>query len=205
MARLPILPPDFWAARPVLAHIRQAAHALLVSADLVLHAVMAKLSSMRSHELYLDSGRRGSLNYFAATVGPSGAGKTTGAAVVHELLDTPKWLIASLDGKDADPFHDGMPLGSGEGIAELFMGEREVQVGERKNGDPIMKAVRAVVRHNAYLMLDEGEAFTRFGERTGSNTAATLRSAWVGETIGQFNGRRRRAGSSSGATTRSAW
>ena len=51
VVRLPILPADFWEARPVLGHIRRAAHARLASADLVLHAVMAKLAAMRSHEL----------------------------------------------------------------------------------------------------------------------------------------------------------
>lgn len=190
VVRLPILPAEFWAARPVLAHIRRAAHSRLVSADLVLHAVLAKLSGMRSHELWLDSGRgESSLNYFCAPVGPSGVGKTTGAAVADELLAVPAWLVDPPDDADPEPFRDGVPLGSGEGIAELYMGLRDVQVGEKKDGTPITKPVRAVVRHNAFVLVDEGEAFTRQGERTGNNTSSTLRSAWSGATIGQANGR----------------
>ena len=40
-----------------------------------------------------------------------------------------------------------------------------------------MKPVRQVVRHNAYLVLDEGEAFTRLTERSGDNTASAIRGA----------------------------
>lgn len=188
--RLPILPDDFWEARKSLKHIRKAAHARLASADLVLHAGLAKISAMRSHELRFDSGRPGCLNYFAAPVGASGTGKTTGAAVVDELLVIPAWFTtAKPDGADAEPFHDGIPLGSGEGIAEAFMGLRETEVGKKDDGSPIMKPVRQVVRHNAYLVLDEGEAFTRLTERSGNNTASAIRSAWSGATIGQHNGR----------------
>ena len=91
--RLPILPEEFWQARPAHDHIRRAAHSRLASADLVLHAVLAKIAGMRSHELYLDSGRgKSSLNYFVAAVAPSGIGKTTSAAVVDDLLAPPGYL-----------------------------------------------------------------------------------------------------------------
>src|SRR4051794_40402165 len=88
--RLPILPKEFWQARPVHEHIRRAAHSRLASADLVLHGVLAKIAAMRSHQMYLDSGRgESSLNYFVAAVAPSGIGKTAGAAVVDDLLRPP--------------------------------------------------------------------------------------------------------------------
>lgn len=187
---LPILPEQFWRARPVHAHIRQAAHARLVSADLVLHAVLAKLAGMRSHELWFDSGRgRSSLNYFAAAVGRSGTGKSTGAAVVDdELLPAPAYL-EGLDDNGAERFHDGLPLGSGEGIAEAFIGTRDVEVDTKPNGHPVLKKTRGIVRHNVFIVVDEGESFTRLGERTGATVATTLRSAWVGATLGQANGR----------------
>lgn len=189
--KLPTLPLSFWEARPVHAHIRTAAHSRLASADLVLHAVLAKIAGMSSHELWFDSGRgRSSLNYFAAAVGASGIGKTTGAAAVDdELLPVPGYLRAALDGLTPDPFYDGLPLGSGEGIAESYMGMTEVEVDTKKNGDPIMRKVRAMIRNNVFVSVDEGETFTRLGERTGATVSTTLRSAWVGATIGQANGR----------------
>ena len=65
--RLPILPVEFWDARKRHDHIRRAAHARLVSADLVLHVVLVRLAAMASHELHFDSGRgNSSLNYFVA-------------------------------------------------------------------------------------------------------------------------------------------
>lgn len=186
---LPTLPEEFW-QRPVHAHIRRAAHARLASGDLVLHAVLAKLAAMRSHELWFDSGRgRSSLNYFAATVGSSGIGKSTGAAVVDEqLLPVPAYLEGT-DDNGVEQFHDGLPLGSGEGVAEAFIGAVDVKVDEKPSGAPVIKKGRGQVRHNVFLLVDEGESFTRLGERTGSTVATTLRSAWVGVTIGQANGR----------------
>jgi hypothetical protein len=55
-SRLPNLPLEFWEQRPVLAHIRQAAHSRGRSADLVFAATLARLSSMVSHELQFNTG-----------------------------------------------------------------------------------------------------------------------------------------------------
>jgi hypothetical protein len=157
----------------------------------VFHAVLAKIAGMSSHELWFDSGRgRSSLNYFAAAVGASGIGKTSGAAVVDDdLIAIPDYLAEPLHGATAEPFYDGLPLGSGEGIAEAYFGMREVTVDKKANGDPVIKKVRGMVRHNVFISVDEGEMFTRLGERTGATVGATLRSAWVGATIGQANGK----------------
>lgn len=190
--QMPALPADFWRARKSHWHIRQAAHARLAGADLVLHAVLAKIAAMRSHELYFDSGRgRSSLNYFAGVIGASGVGKTSGtAAVDDELLPVPGYLQAGPDLTGTpEPFLDGLPLGSGEGVAEAYIGLRDVQIDTNRHGDAVLKKVRAVVRHNVSFIVDEGEAFTRLGERTGATLSTTLRSAWVGATIGQANGR----------------
>src|SRR4051794_38417976 len=113
---MPILPDDFWQARKVFRHIREAAYSRLASGDLVFHGVLAKVAAMRSHELRFDSGfgLGASANYFVAGVGPSGVGKTTSAGVVGDLTPVPAWL-QSRGGDLADqPFRDGLPLGSGE-------------------------------------------------------------------------------------------
>lgn len=189
--RLPILPFDFWDARKVHDHLRRAAHSRLASADLVVHAVLAKIAAMSSPELWFDSGRgRSSLNYFVAAVGASGIGKTSGAAAVDEdLLPIPEYLRKPLLDTDPDPFLDGLPLGSGEGIVEAYMGMKEIEVGTNKKNEAINKRVRAMVRSHVLFNVDEGEQFTRLGERTGATTSTTLRSGWVGATIGQANGR----------------
>src|SRR6185312_10366406 len=75
---LPSLPEKFWTARPHLSHIRRAAHAYGGCADLVLFATLARLSAMVSPKLTIDSGiTTGSLNLFAAVVGPLSIGKST--------------------------------------------------------------------------------------------------------------------------------
>jgi hypothetical protein len=91
-----------------------------------------------------------------------------------------------------EDFRDGLPVGSGEGIAEAFMGTVEEPTGEviqrgKNTGDPVMRRVRKQVRHNAYFYVDEGQTIARLGERSGSVLGETLRRAAVGETLGQTN------------------
>jgi hypothetical protein len=135
---------------------------------------------MASHELRLINALgKAPLNLFVAPIGSSGRGKSTGISVAMDLLPVPEYLQA------ADGFRDGLPLGSGEGIAEAFMGEVPVK-GE--NSRTVKR--REQVRHNVLLLVDEGEAFAKWLERSGSTHGyTTLRSAWGGETIGQANAR----------------
>lgn len=185
---LPNLPDEFWAARPELKHIRDAAHSRACSGDLVLHAALARLSGMVDPHLRFDVGRGpGSLNLFVAAVGSSGIGKTTSARLARELVDTPTHLTHT--GDDGRPvFWDGLPLGSGEGMAEAFMGTVHRETGEvDKRGIPKTERVRAQVRHNAFFSVDEGEQLTRTSERSGATIGPTIRSAWVGELLGQAN------------------
>lgn len=185
---LPNLPDDFWGARPELKHIRDAAHSRACSADLVLHALLARLSGMVDPALRFDVGLGpGSLNLFVAAVGGSGIGKTTGAKLARELVHTPGHLNRTTD--DGRPvFWDGLPLGSGEGMAEAFMGVVHRETDEvDKRGNPKTERVRAQVRHHAFFSVDEGEQLTRTSERSGATIGPTIRSAWVGEVLGQAN------------------
>ncbi|MGW3627308.1 hypothetical protein [Streptomyces sp. NPDC000880] len=184
--RMPgLLPEEFYAARPELQQIRQAAHSRNRSGDVAFYATLARLSGMVPHFIRADTGVADfvSLNLFAAIVGPSGAGKSTGVQVGKRLL-TPHGRM---------DFRDGLPIGSGEGIAEVFMGTTEESTGEihkggPKKGDPVMATVRAQVRHNAFFYVDEGATLTRLmTERSGSTLGETLRSAAVGQTLGQTN------------------
>lgn len=205
-AVLPTLPVEFWAQRPYLAQIREAAHSRGAAADVVLHATLARLSGMIPHWAKADTGLGGlaPLNYFAAIVSDSGVGKSSDFDVARTLLQRPYGI----------DFVDEAPLGSGEGIAELFMGEVEVttesdgavvprggggavtpaseQQGAGKGGKggrpPKPDMVRAQVRHNAFVTADEGTAMTELMHgRKGSTLGSTLRTAWSGGTLGNAN------------------
>lgn len=181
--RAGLLPPEFYAARPIFQHIRQAAHSQGCSADVLFYSTLARLSGMLSHEIRAVTGiaGRGSLNLFVAAVGGAGSGKSTGASLARDLAPSPD-----------EEFRDGLPIGTGEGIAETFMGTVEEPTGEMyqrgpSKGDPVMKRVRRQVRHNAYFYVDEGETLATLAMRTGSILSETLRRAAVGETLGQTN------------------
>lgn len=179
---LATLPAEFWESRECLRHIRQAAHARTRSADVVFHSVLARLAAMHCHGETLDTGIGGgpaSLNYFAAIVGPSGVGKSSGISIAKRLL-TPT------EGVD---LADDLPIGSGEGLAEAFMGIERRETGEMTPGGKArMKDVRCQVRNNAFLYADEGEALVKMLERSGATIGEALRRAWTGGTLGQRNG-----------------
>ncbi|MFJ4847583.1 hypothetical protein [Streptomyces sp. NPDC088733] len=177
-----LLPETFWASRPVFQHIRQAAHSQGCSGDLVLYSTLARLSGMISHHVRAVTGigGRASLNIFAAMVGTSGAGKSISAGVNRDLMPAD------------DDFRDGLPIGTGEGVAEAFMGTVEEPTGELHQkgpykGDPVMARVRKQVRHNAFFYVDEGQTLAKLAERSGSILGETLRRAAIGEALGQTN------------------
>ena len=166
------LPPEFWAERAVLDHVRRAAHARNRSADAVLHAVLARVAAFSPFQWEIPPivGAPGSLNLFTAVIGPSGAGKSTAVAIAQELVP------ASSDAAD------GLPLGSGEGLAEAYMGQRsDVDDKGRKI------KVRCQIRYNAFCYVDEGEALIEHLDRKGTTIMETLRRAWSGATLGQAN------------------
>jgi hypothetical protein len=182
------LPEEFWAARPVLAHVRQVAHARVVSGDVLFYSVLARLASLWPYTVQLHSGigSGASANLYVAVVGPSGAGKTSGVGVAREVLPVPHWL-------SGDDYAEDWPLGTGEGIAESYMGRKLMPVDDKstdvRTGLPKMRQVRTQVRHNALLHADEGEVLTRMWERAGATIGETLRRGYMGSTIGQANGR----------------
>ncbi|WP_405805646.1 hypothetical protein OG729_10155 [Streptomyces sp. NBC_00210] len=179
-----ILPNEFWEARKILGLIRQAAHARMCSADAVLLALLARVSGMVPPEARADAGLgQASLNLFAALAGQPGTGKSVSHRAAQDLLPAPVRL--------GDWWPDGAPLGSGEGLAELFMGTEKRPTGEtNKDGTPKMSAQHVQVRHNACVYADEGDALAKMLERSGATVGETLRRAAMGETLGQSNGSR---------------
>lgn len=198
------LPEEFWSARSVFGQIRQAAHARTVSGDVALYSTLARLAALWPHRVRADTGVKSpaSLNLYVAIVGPSGAGKSSGISVAESLVPRPPWLKAG--GGEHDPFADDVPLGTGEGIAEAYMGVTAQAVPQLDgNGDPLVYAtgeragqektksekVRRQVRHNLLVHADEGESLARMLQRSGATVGESLRRAWAGATIGQQNGR----------------
>jgi hypothetical protein len=181
-----ILPVEFYDARPILKEIRAYAHSRGTSADPVLYAVLSRIAAMVPHDCRLETGigsRSGaSLNLLVAAVGPAGTGKSSSAGVAKDLYPTTAVL----------GFADDLPLGSGEGIVEAFMGWEEHQTGETyktgdKKGEPKTVQVHSQVRHNAFFVADEGEALTKITERQGATIGPIIRTAWYGQTLGQQN------------------
>jgi hypothetical protein len=166
----------FWSARPVLQHIRQAAHARQRSAPAVLHVVLARVAAAIPHVIELPPivGSAAPLCYSVVLLAASGVGKSSASNVGTELLPLNSNF---LDPRD-NPIADGLPLGSGEGLVEVLF-----DFVDDENG----KKVKRQVRQNAYVMVDEGQVLTDLGKRTGSTLLPVIRTIWTGGTIGNTN------------------
>ncbi len=174
LLHLPNLPEDFWGERESLRTIRQAAHAASRSADAVLGIVLARVSGMlEPTRIDTGVGSPASLNMFVCPVGPSGSGKSDAWDIAHRLYPAMY---------SQDTFADNLMLGSGEGIAEAFMGS-EVESGD----DGKKKAVRKQILHKAFVSADEGGALVAFMTRVGNILGPVLRTAWKGAPLGQSN------------------
>lgn len=162
----------FWDARPALAHIRQAAHSRIVSAEAVLHVVLARVAAITPHTTRLPATIASTcpLSYFAALVGGPSSGKSAADAVAADLTPAPEWLV------------DHLPLGSGEGLIDSLF---EMVDDVAPNGNAIK--VKRQTKHNAYVYVDEGQSLTSIGSRTGTTIMQTIRTLWTGGTAGQAN------------------
>ncbi|MFG2349449.1 bifunctional DNA primase/polymerase [Streptomyces phaeochromogenes] len=183
------LPEGFWSSRKTLEHIRRAAHARAVSADAVLYGVLARLASMLPGDLRVDTGMMSpaSLNLNVGIVSASGAGKTASQGLAAELVPVPDQLAGP------DAYMDNVPIGSGEGLAEAYMGDKRVVTGTNKDGSDRMEKTRTQVRHNALFYVDEGKTLiTLMTKREGATLGAVFRTMWTGKTAGQQNGTKER-------------
>lgn len=168
------LPDEFWDSRDALRHIRQAAHARQRSAPAVLQAVLARVAAVSPHTYQLPPivGSTAPLCYFAVGVAHSGVGKSSASAIATELLPVPT-------GRDVA---DQLPIGSGEGLAEVLF-----DIVEEPGANGKARKIKRQVRHNAYVYVDEGQLLGTIGNREGSSLTPTLRTIWSGGTIGQTN------------------
>lgn len=167
----PALPEVFW-ERATLAHIRQAAHARQRSAEAVLHSVLARVAGITPHTTTLPAivATRSTLSYFAAVVAKPGVGKTSANGIATELVPAPDYVV------------DHVPVGSGEGLAEILY-----DTVSEDGPDGKRQTVRRQTRHNAVVFVDEGDVLGQLARRTGSTLLPTLRSIWTGASFGQAN------------------
>lgn len=167
------LPDEFWNARPSLQHIRQAAHSRVRSADAVLAFTLARAAALIPPTVRLPAitGGQASLNFLAGIISSSGGGKSSAGAVARDLVPIER----------ADVIAD-IPLGSGEGMTELFF-----EMISEEGPDGKQRKVKRQVKKGAFIYLDEGQALAEMGGRKGATLLPTLRAAWSGEVIGQSN------------------
>lgn len=169
---IPVLPPEFWASRPVLRHIHQAARSRRVAPDALLGAVLARVCLHADWRFVIPAvvGRAASLNSFVALCGRSGAGKGAAMGAAAELLAS---LTTAHDHRTVEA-----PVGSGEGLVRLFFAPVDEYEGSKK------RTVMEQVADAALVNISEGEALTKLGQRSSQTTMTTLRQGWSGEAIG---------------------
>jgi hypothetical protein len=177
------LPLEFWESRESLASVRRLAHSKLLPADTTLAAIMTRVSGAIPHTFTAKSPMgHASLNLAAAMIGGPSAGKSQSARAARLIFPTPDRLQG----------RDGLPIGSGEGMTEVFIGVVEEETGEVKKGaggteTPVTVPVRKQVHHNAFFYVDEGKSIGDLEERGGSTLGETIRRAAMGEALGQTN------------------
>ncbi len=180
------LPDSFWPSRPVLAHIRAAAHYRVDSADAVLGAVLARVSAHLDPAVTVDTGIKQPmpLNMFVGLVGSAGTGKTSAYSAARVLLD------CSAEGSRDDPMLGTveqppveMTPTTGPGIAEAFMGT-VIDVDGTSS-----KPRRRQVRHKLLMHSDEGAGLVAsiLDTKAAIRLGPTLRTAWSGDPLSDGN------------------
>jgi hypothetical protein len=161
--KLPHLPVAFFDEHDNLKAIRRAAHADRTPPDVVLIAVLARIATLIPVDVTVN---HGPLNFIGALVGQSGSGKSSGHRTAQRLVP------------NVETDFDGVPLGSGEGIVQAYMG--------RKDDEGRNLQERSAVLFYA----DEGERLLSLKKREGSTTLEVIRTAWSGGDVGMMNASR---------------
>ncbi|MEC4763358.1 hypothetical protein VT930_09600 [Mycobacterium sherrisii] len=163
---------EFWSARPVLAHIRQFAHARWRCPWAVLGVALVRANGIISPDVALPplAGGRASLNMFVALAGPSGAGKGTSESTARDAI---KFCWRTGEPAVLPEF----PIGSGEGIARTFM-----PPAKGKDGMPEAEQI-----FTAIFSVPEVDTAAGLFSRSGSTLESELRKVFSGETLGFTN------------------
>ncbi len=157
--------PEFWVARPELAHLRDFARSRRASPWAVLGCALVRVIAHVEPFVVLPPfiGGDASLNLFLGLVGPSGGGKGAAESAARDAL-----------GFDTSLTEAG--VGSGEGIAHTY--QRYVPGKRGENGTIEQHTSRALFR------APEVDTLAALKGRQGSTLLPKLRDAWLGDSLG---------------------
>lgn len=173
------LPDEFWSARPWFEHVRRTAWERMVCPDAVLLSVLVRWAVMVQPHITLPAlvgGEPGTFDMLGIVVGPTSSGKSMAASVARALLTSEdpkiKWDI---------------PLGSGEGIAQMYMVEELEETADGKIKKTGRQKIDPDVTQACHFTVDEGVAMMQQSKHNGSTLITTINSAISGQAIGQAN------------------
>lgn len=155
---------EFWSSRRTLTHLHDFARARRVAPWAVLGSTLATVVAATEPNAQLPPtiGSYASLNLFVGLVGPPGTGKDAARKVAAEAMELPK-----------DSKFLTAPIGSGEGLAHMFMRADSKGVAEQVNDA-------------ALVTIGEIDTLTALVKRQSSTIASQLRQAAMGEQLGFF-------------------
>lgn len=168
-----------WGMRPAFTHLHQYARSRRVAPWAVLANVLARVLAATPPNVQLPPiiGSHASLNLFVGLVGPSGSGKDSSRGVAKEAV-THDYTAGARTFLEA-------PLGSGEGLAHMFM---RLEKPRDDNGKLIRGAEPMLVQYNdaALVVVSEIDSMGAIAARQASTLMAQLRQAAMGEQLGFF-------------------
>ena len=159
-------------ARPILQHIRQAAHSRWRCRRRGARMRRPRVSWRRPAccwNLLPVVGDHSSVSVFVALIGASGVGKSTARGLAAELMP--------YDGDDVA----SIVVGSGEGLVEAYFD----MVTEVVDGKTVHRKSQTCT--GVIAVLDEGQALADLGSRKGSTLLPVLRTMWSGGDTGAAN------------------
>ena len=159
----------FWASRPYLTRIRDAARATLTSPWAVLNATLCRVSTLLPPNIVIPAmigGQPSGHNLFAATVGKSSEGKGLAEDVAERLIPERRGAVTTQPG-------------SGEALAAMFAARTTV---DGEDGKPL--SILECVNCRAMLSIKEIQVLGSVMGRDASTLTGELTKAWSGETLG---------------------
>lgn len=160
---LAVLHPSFYDTTPLLAAIRRKANHVMTGPDAVLMACLARVAAATTPNVVVDY-LQCPLNLYVAVIGPPGAGKSKASTAARQLLPDV--------GIDAD----WVPVPSGEGLCDVFLGKVDKETHERPQ-----------LKQSAFVFIDEGQQLHKAGQREGATILDVLRWMWAAQSGGTAN------------------
>jgi hypothetical protein len=190
--RLPNIPAEVFAARPLLKAVQAAAHDRCVVADSTLWTFFVIAAAFVPARVSVETGVGTPVRptLFAVLAGDSGTGKTASVGTARALVPhIPMPRLTRVMG--ASEVHsvvpEPLPLSTGQGLVEAYYDRVAVEQAQPAGKPPKVVMVRRRVRSNAWFYLDEGEALFKEMEKPGSVTRGDTsrilvgRHGWAGE------------------------